>query len=144
VATEARRPLHIAVMIGASTVLYSASMAGVTAIQSNTDRSLIEHQAPAADAVSRLHDGHDRLEAMVSRVEDAYAAAAANYDSLTPQLADTEAALARLAGRVQKVSGTAQALPGQVALPAISRTITRTVTTSRPATSAKTGASCGC
>jgi len=139
--TDARRPLHLAVMIGASTALYAASMAGVTAIQSNNDRTLIERQTPAEDAAARLRAGHDRLEAQIQQVADAYTQAAGGYDALTPQLGDMEDSLDRLAGRVQTVSGAAQALPGRISLPTVSRSVTRTVTTSRPKTSSSTGAS---
>ena len=43
-----RRPLHLAVLVGASTALYAISLAGVTALQSSDDRRLIARQAPAA------------------------------------------------------------------------------------------------
>ena len=38
--TDSRRPLHLAVMFGASTALYAVSMAGVSALQSDADRAL--------------------------------------------------------------------------------------------------------
>jgi len=128
-------------MIGASTALYAISMAGVTAIQSNSDRTLIMRQTPAEDAAAGLHAGHDRLEAQVNQAADAYSRAAAGYDALTPQLGGMEDSLGRLADRVQTVSGAAQALPARISLPPISRAVVRTVTTSRPATSTTTGAS---
>jgi len=139
--TDARRPLHLAVMIGASTALYAASMAGVTAIQSNTDRTLILRQTPAEEAVARLREGHDRLEAQISQAADAYSQAAGGYDALTPQLGGMEDSLQRLAGRVQTVSGAARALPGRISLPPVSRTVVRTVTRYKPTTTATTGAS---
>jgi hypothetical protein len=139
--TDARRPLHLAVMIGASTALYAVSMAGVTAIQSNNDRTLIMRQTPAEDAAARLHAGHDQLEAQINQAADAYGRAAGGYDALTPRLGDMEDSLGNLAGRVQTVSGAAQALPGRISLPPISRSVVRTVTTSKPATSTTTGAS---
>ena len=140
--TDARRPLHLAVMIGASTALYAVSMAGVTAIQSNTDRTLIKRQAPTEEAATRLRLGHDRLEAAVSRAADAYGAAAGSYDALTPQLVDMERLLEGLAGRVQTVSGAARALPERASLPAVNRSVVRAAT-SKPKTAAKTGASGG-
>lgn len=135
-----RRPLHLAVMIGASTAVYAASLAAVTAFQSSDDRALMQRQAPAEDAVTRLSTGHDRLEASIGQAADAYDRAGRGYDALTPQLLGTEDSLTQLAARVQTISGAARALPAAISLPPISRTVIRT-TTSRPRTSASTGAS---
>lgn len=137
--TDARRPLHLAVMLGASAALYAGSMAGVALLQSDADRALTQRQAPAKDAVSRLQDGHDRLDAAIGQAADAYARAASRYDALTPTLTETEASLSDLASRVETISGAARALPARISLPPI----TRVVRTSgaRPRTSATTGAS---
>jgi hypothetical protein len=140
--TDARRPLHLVVMLGASTALYAGSMAGVALLQSNADRVLADRQAPATDAVARLHDGHDRLEAAIGEAADAYAHAAARYEALTPTLTDTEASLSDLASRVEIIGGAARALPARISLPPITRTVVRTTST-RPRTSASTGASGG-
>jgi hypothetical protein len=140
--TDARRPLHLAVMVGASTAVYAASLAAVTAFQSNDDRALTQRQAPAENAVSRLRAGQDRLETSIGQAADAYDQAAGSYDALGPRLLDTESSLTDLAGRVQAITGAAQALPGKISLPAISRTVIRT-TTSKPKTSGSTGASGG-
>ena len=138
--TDARRPLHLAVMIGASTALYAASMAGVTAIQSSEDRTLMLRQSPAEAAVARLRAGHDQLEAAIDRATDDYGRAAGGYDALAPQLTDMETSLEQLSGRVTTVSGAARALPGRVSMPAVSRTVP-TTTSSKPKTRATTAAS---
>ena len=65
--TDPRRPLHLAVMLGASAALYAGSMAGVALLQSDADRALTQRQAPAKDAVARLQDGHDRLDGRSER-----------------------------------------------------------------------------
>lgn len=140
--TDARRPLHLAVLLGASTALYAGSMAGVALLQSNADRALTERQAPAKDAVARLHDGHDRLEAAIGRATDAYDHAASRYDTIAPKVSDTEAALSDLAATVQTIGGAARALPAHVNLPPVSRMVVR-ATSSKPRTSASTGASGG-
>jgi hypothetical protein len=140
--TDTRRPLHLAVMLGASTALYAGSMAGVALLQSDADRALTERQAPAEDAVARLHDGHDRLDAAIGETADAYARAASRYEALTPTLTDTEASLSDLASRVETISGAARALPARISLPPVTRTVVRT-TSARPKTSASTGASGG-
>jgi hypothetical protein len=140
--TDARRPLHLAVMLGASTALYAGSMAGVAFLQSNVDRALADRQAPAKDAVARLHDGHDRLEAAIGDAADAYTHAASRYEALTPTLTDTEASLSDLASRVETIGGAARALPTRISLPPITRTVVGTTRT-KPKTSAGTGASGG-
>ena len=138
--TDARRPLHLAVMVGASTALYAVSIAGVTAIQSNNDQTLMLRQSPAEAAVARLREGHDRLEAAIDRATDDYGRAASGYDALAPQLTDMETSLEQLSGRVTTVSGAARALPGRVSMPAVSRTVP-TTTSSKPKTRATTAAS---
>ena len=139
--TETRRPLHLAVLIGASTAIYAVSMAGVTALQASDDRGLIERQSPAEAAAARLRDGHDRLESTIDGISDAYDRAAGGYDLLTPKLTETETSLSELADRVGSITGAARALPGQVTLPPVTRTVVRTQVVSRPATRATTGAS---
>ncbi len=140
--TDSRRPLHIAVMFGASTALYAISMAGVVSIQSKTDQALAAKQAPAEDAATRLEDGHDALEARLAAAAAAYARAAAGYDAMATTLDTTETALGEYAGRVGVVSGASKALPNQVSLPKVSSKVV-VKTTSRPKTSASTGASGG-
>ena len=139
--TDRRRPLHMAVMLGASTALYAGTMAGVALLQSDADRALSQRQAPAQDAVSRLQDGHDRLDAAIGKAADAYARAASRYEALTPALTDTEASLSDLESRVATISGAARALPVRISLPPVTRVV-RT-TSARPKTSATTGASGG-
>jgi hypothetical protein len=129
-------------MFGASTALYAISMAGVASIQSKADQTLIAKQAPADDAATRLSDGHDALEARLAQAAAAYARAAAGYDAMAATLDTTETALGEYAGRVGIVSGASKSLPAQVSLPKVSTKVV-VKTTSRPKTSASTGASGG-
>ena len=139
--TDARRPLHLAIMLGASTALYAGSLACVALLQSDADRALTERQAPAKDAVARIHVGHDRLDAAIGQAADAYARAASRYEALTPTLTNTETSLSDLASRVETISGAARALPARISLPPITKVVRTTST--RPRTSATTGASGG-
>ena len=136
--TDARRPVHLAVMLGASAGIYAVSLAGVTALQSAADRALIEDRAPLGEATRSLSGGHDGLETDLDRAAREYGAAAASYDRLGPRLDEVETSLDALAGTVSQVSGAARSLPGHVALPAVTRPVS-----SRPApvTHATTGAS---
>jgi hypothetical protein len=128
--TDRRRPIHLAMLVGLSTSAYAITLAGVTALQSTTDATLIAERAPAGNAVAQMSSGHDRLEESVSRAEWAYVTAARRYATLGPTMADMETALDRFGRRVTRVSGAADALPGRVQLPTISsstRVVTRTV-----------------
>lgn len=138
-ALEPRRPLHLAVLAGASTALYAASLAGVTALQSSTDAARVEDQAPVSAAADRLTAGHDRLEDAVTAAEGHYSDAASAYDSLTRKLAAMEASLAANANRMSAIGGAANSLPTKVSLPTVSRTVTKTV--SKPTVRSTTGAS---
>jgi hypothetical protein len=137
--TEARRPVHLAVLLGASTAVYALSLAGVTALQSATDRALVAGQAPTQDAADRLGDGHDRLEAELATAMRRYAESAARYEALVATMATMESSLESYAGRAAAISGAARSLPARVSLPTVTRTVTTTVV--KPRVRATTGAS---
>ena len=136
--TDTRRPIHLVVMVGASTALYAISVAGVTALQSASDRDLIRRQSPAEDAAARWRLGNDHLETTLGRASDAYAGAADRYRALAPGIDGMETSLDSLAGRIQAVGGAAKALPDRVSLPKMPRTAPAAT---RPRTTATTGAS---
>jgi hypothetical protein len=142
--TEARRPVHLAVLIGISASAYAVSLAGVTALQSATDTRIAAERAPAGHAADVLARDHDALEASLDDANQAYERAAGRYTELGPRMADMEASLATLGKRVSKVTGAANALPGHVSLPTIStssstRYVTRTQTKVVHATSGASG-----
>jgi hypothetical protein len=136
---ETRRPIHMAVLLGASTAAYAASLAGVTALQSAADRALIDGQTPAMDAAARIGDGHDQLETELAAASKRYAESAARYETLVSTMATMESALDDYAGHVATVTGAARTLPARVSLPAVTRTTTVTVV--QPRVRATTGAS---
>ena len=45
--TEPRRPVHLAVLVGMSASAYAISLAGVAALQSDTDARVAADRAPA-------------------------------------------------------------------------------------------------
>ena len=138
--TDARRPAHLAVLLGASAGIYAVSLAGVTALQSATDQAVIGERAPLGAATSTLSGGHDAVEADLERAARTYGEAAAGYDLLGSRLDEMETALDALAGTVSQVSGAAMALPGHVTLPAVTHTVTNRAA---PVSHATTGASGG-
>lgn len=137
-ATEARRPVHLFVLVGASASVYALSLAGVTSLQSAADGALIEARSPIGAAADRVGSSHDDLDAVVSTAAQTYAGAADRYGQLAAQLVEVEAALDALAGRVASVAGAADALPTRISLP---RVTVSTPKTSKPVVHATTGAS---
>jgi len=140
-AAVTRRPLHVAVAVGVTAGLYAVSLAGVTALQAGTDARLAADRAPAAAAIAALRETHDATEADLTRIEAAYASAAAAYQAAVDAIGGHETALIDLGKRVAAVEGSAAALkvPTIPRLPSVSTT--RTVYVSRPSTHACTTAS---
>ena len=136
--TDGRRPTHLAVLIGASAGFYAVSLAAVTALQSAADRAVIDDRRPLGEATRSLAGGHDVLETDLARAVRAYDDAAARYDALATRLDDVESSLDTLATKVSAVSGAARSLPGHVALPTVTRTVS---SKAAPVTHATTGAS---
>ncbi len=124
--TEPRRPVHLAVLVGLSAGAYAASLAGVTALQSSTDRQTTEARAPIDAVAAAMAARHDRLEADVNRAADAYTVAAKQYDQLSKGLGAMESSLDQLSSRVSLVTGAANALPGHVSLPNIKVSVPHT------------------
>jgi hypothetical protein len=137
--TETRRPVHLAVLVGASATAYAVALAGVTALQSATDARIAAERAPAGRAADLLARGHDELETTLDQATRTYGLAAGRYAQLGTRLVDMETSLDDLGKRVAKVTGAAKALPGHVSLPAIT-TSTRVVTRTK-VVHATTGAS---
>jgi hypothetical protein len=138
--TEARRPLHVAVFLGLSAGAYAVSLAGVTALQAQSEAAVLVDRAPTAQAIAEIAAWHDALEATADRASAAYQRAAGAYDTAGQTLADVEAQLSGLADVVGTIQGAAQGLPSRVALPRVSRAATAV---SRPTVHATTAASGG-
>jgi hypothetical protein len=138
---DRRLPIHVAVLVGASTAAYAVSMAGVTALQSNTDQALIADRAPSLAAAKRVSHAHDRLQAQIELSAGAYAESAATYATLTAGLSTLHTSLKAYAGRMETVSGAARALPARASLPSVARSSGRA--SSKPRVAASTAASGG-
>jgi hypothetical protein len=121
--TDARRPVHLAVLAGTSVSLYAATLAAVATIQSSSDAAVIDARSPLEAATRTISLDHDALSSRLAQAEDAYGAAAAAYDRTRPQLDGVESTLDRLAGSVAAVSGSARSLPDRVALPSVTQTV---------------------
>lgn len=134
-----RRPVHVAVAVGASAALYAVSLAGVTALQAANDARVAGERAPASAAIDALRRSHDATEAELARLDAAYAGAAEAYRQVADALGGHEKALDALGQQVAAVEGSAATLRvPSVHLPTVAP---RTVAVARPATNACTTAS---
>lgn len=132
-----RLPMHVGVLLGASTAAYAVTLAAVTGLQASSEADLIAERAPA---IAGVHD----LGARNQDLGDALVLAGRRYDGLNRayaaaggRLTALEAALADLATSVQAIDGVSRSLPASVPLPKI----TRVVVSGAPATNATTSAS---
>lgn len=134
---ELRLPPHIAVFLGASTAAYAVTLAGVTALQAQSEAALIADRAPVVAGIDAIAARNDQLAAALTTAGTEYQAASEAYLANGGRLADLEQALASLASKVAKIDGVSRSLPSAASLP----TVRRVTTSTAPATSATTGAS---
>ena len=141
--TDARRPLHLAVLVGVSTGTYAIALAGVTALQSASDAAIAADRAPYELAADRLAAGHDRVEAALEDAGRDYDLLASSYDGLAPRLVDMEASLQGLGDRAIRLSDSIGSLPSRVSVPRMPtiRSAPAPAKVSKPATHGTTGAS---
>jgi hypothetical protein len=118
-ATDARRGLHLGVLIGVSTAAYAAALAGVTALQSATDTQLLTARDPIARTVGGVASAHDMLEHQLAGATDRYSSLAGQYAAVGPTIADLELTLDQLAATTRRVGASAAQLPARIALPAV-------------------------
>jgi len=137
--TNARLPVHLAVLAGTSVTLYAVALALVATIQSNGDVAVIDARAPVEAATRSVSLDHDALASRLDETEQAYGAAAAAYDRARPRLDGVESTLDRLSGTVAAVSGTARSLPDRVALPSVTQTVVTRVSSPAHVTTGASG-----
>lgn len=136
--TEARRPLHVGVLLGLSAGAYAISLAGVTGLQSATDQATIAARQPALTALEAATAEHDRLEAELAAARASLGTAGDDYDQAAARVEDLQARLETLAAAVGALEGATMSLPTRIALPSAPRV---PAAVSRPATQATSGAS---
>lgn len=138
--TTDRWPVHLLILGGVSTGLYALTLAGVTGVQSASDRALDAERAPIRSAADGLTSAHDELDAALVLASRSYETAADRYAEVSTRLVELESAIDRLAGRVSDVTGTADALPTRVRIPAVT-VVAAAPKPNKPKVHAKTGAS---
>ena len=140
--TERRLPPHLAVLVGISAGAYAIALAGVTALQSTADATVIAQRRPpqlTADLAARQHD---TIDDSLAEAFERYAELVDRYDQAGVRLSVVEASLDGLATRAAGLTTSAAALRvTPFSLPRVSASVTRSVP--RPTTHATTRASGG-
>lgn len=138
--TEARRPLHLAVLAGLCAGAYAGSLALVTMVQSSADAALTAERAPIRDVAATIAAQHDALEATAAAAIRRYGQVTDRYGALLPNLATVETSLDALAKTTAGVTDSTLAFPTHISLPTV-QAAPRIVRVAAPATHATTGAS---
>jgi hypothetical protein len=112
-------------VIGLSAGAYAVSLAGVTALQSASDRALVGNSDPASEALDLLQEHHDRLDSRLAAAGVTYDAAAAAYQDATDGLSSLEVQLGALSKSVGKVQKGATWTPSVWRAPAVSGSAAR-------------------
>jgi hypothetical protein len=128
VATEARRPFHLAWFVALSASVYAASLAAVSAMQAGSDAAVAAQQIPTQATLDALKAHDARVAQDVERAATSLQAGAAQYAQAGKNLAALEQRLAGLG----KSTSALRALPavptvgggggGAAAVPAVHAT----------------------
>ena len=135
-----RRPIHVGTLLGVSTGLYAATLAGVAVLQQHADDDLTAARAPAVAQAAELRASNDRLAQLLDETSGRERDVSRSYEAVRGDVGEVEAALTDLAAVVGDVKGAAAALPTRISLPAMPSSGSIR-STKAPATHATTGAS---
>ena len=117
--TDARRPVHLAVLVGVSAGAYAAALAGVTALQAGTDASVQAARAPIGRAASTVAAEHDALETALEDAARRYSVLADRYRRSGLHLEAIETSIDVLVARAASVSESAASMPTRFSLPSV-------------------------
>ncbi len=137
-------PARAGMLLGASAAVYAVSLAGMSALQANSDADLAAQRQPYVDTVAQARIANDRLAAAVAKADADAKALVATYAAVGDDVAVYESRLDSLASLVADVQGSAAALPTRISLPKVTVRAPVSVsrgTTSAPRTTTKTSAS---
>jgi hypothetical protein len=124
---EPRRPYHLGVAIGLSAGVYATSLAAVTLLQVDQDRSVAADRQPVGDSISLLADHHDSMEADIAAAQTVFEQASSRYASVVSDIGDVHTSVKRLGKTIARIEGTSATLtlPGLVSLPSVTRSASR-------------------
>lgn len=117
--TDARRPVHLAVLLGVSAGAYAAALAGVTALQAGADATLQAARAPIGRAADTVAAEHDALETALEDAARRYSVLADRYRRSGLDLEEIESAIDELVARAASVSESAASMPTRFSLPSV-------------------------
>ena len=118
-----KAPLHLPIAVGLTTGLYAVSLAGVTAIQAQTDGAAVAAQQPSADAIRGLAAQRAALEADLAQTVATLNRAGTLYNGSLTRAAGLHAAVTALAREVQAATGIAARVPTGGSLPRVVGTV---------------------
>jgi hypothetical protein len=100
---EARRPLHLPVIVGISAGLYAGSLVVASGLQFAADRQAIADRQPVADAIGVLGRHHDTMATALQAATARYGDAVAAYGDLSSDTQGLQERLARLTHQVAAI-----------------------------------------
>lgn len=125
VATERRRPLHIAWMVSLSASVYVVNLAAVAAMQASSDNLVADQQASTQSAIDQLRANDARITQEIEQAAANLQAGTAIYAGAGKTLADLEHSLAGLgksASGLRSLPAVPRIGSGSVAAPAVHTT----------------------
>ncbi len=145
--TNARRdallntPTRAAMLVGVSAAVYAVSLAGVSALQFQTESANAAAQAPMVAAVDRTRAANDALEATLLAADAKARALETEYANVGTDATAFQQRLDELAALVANVKGSAATLPTAISLPTVKAHGAVAGSGKAPATSGVTSAS---
>ena len=134
-------PTRAGMLIGASAAIYAVTLAGVAALQAESDAAAAARRQPYVEAVAAARAANDTLDAALATVDAEARALAGDYAAIDQDIAGYQARLDELAALVAKVQGSAAALPTRISLPTVSVVRSAGGSSRAPATRTTTKAS---
>ena len=113
-------PARAGMLIGASAAIYAVTLAGISAMQADSDAAAAARRQPYLEAVAAARAANDALDVALVRVDGEMRALASDYAAVGQDIAGYQARLDALATLVAEVQGSAAALPTRISLPSVS------------------------
>ena len=102
-AISPRRPYHVGVAIGLSAGLYAGSLAAVTILQIDQDRTLIADRQPVGDAIDILVRHDDQMASSLDQAAARFEAASQSFGGVSGAVDDLHASVAQLGRTVAAI-----------------------------------------
>ena len=103
-ATDSKRPYHVGVALGLTASIYAGSLAAVSMLQFEHDRSLIADRQPVSDAIALLGQHHDAMTDDLERAGVVFEDASLRYEALATGLQALHADVVALSDTLARVN----------------------------------------